>query len=493
MILTLEVSGQQALNLGAGSRKVFRSAGGQIGRLPDNDWVLPDPYISGHHAQVKFRNGQFFLEDTSSNGVFVNSPENRLPRGQPHPLKSGDRLFIEAYEIRVTITPDAPVQEPFISEPMAGSAGRMAPIPDDPFGLEAPPEPLVGTAEVDPLKALGIGDHRTPKATPAPKVADLAGSSPLSQHYQPPEIVPEGAEVAEPEEGPGLIPSDYDPLAPDDASKPAPVVRQRAAPAARPSTGKARPGAAPSAPATPRVRARPAREASLVQRAPTLPREAGASAPSPPPAAPPQAAPAVGTAEFDFAAFLQGAGLQGVEVSPDLARSFGQILRAVIAGLMDVLRSRERIKDEFRMRMTTFKAFDNNPLKFSANVEDALHNLLVKRNPAYLSPVEAFEDAFRDVRNHEMAMLAGIRLAFESMLGEFDPERLQESFDRQLKKSTLLSAAARLKYWDLYRERFGDRVKDADSCFRDLFGDEFAKAYQEQLEKLRTLHRADGP
>src|SRR5688572_27489121 len=114
MILTLEVSGQQAANLGARSRKVFRSAGGQIGRLPDNDWVLPDPYFSGHHARVQFRNGQFFLEDTSSNGVFVNSPENRLPRGEPHPLKSGDRFFIDVYEIRVTVAPDAQAQEPFI-------------------------------------------------------------------------------------------------------------------------------------------------------------------------------------------------------------------------------------------------------------------------------------------------------------------------------------------------------------------------------------------
>ena len=52
---------------------------------------------------------------------------------------------------------------------------------------------------------------------------------------------------------------------------------------------------------------------------------------------------------------------------------------------MDVLQARQRIKDEFRMRVTTFKAAQNNPLKFSANVEDALHNLLVKRNARRIS------------------------------------------------------------------------------------------------------------
>ena len=78
------------------------------------------------------------------------------------------------------------------------------------------------------------------------------------------------------------------------------------------------------------------------------------------------------------------------------------------------------------MEMTHFRPADNNPLKFSANVDDALHNLLVKRNAAYLGPVDAFEDAFDDLRNHQLAMLAGMRVAFDSLLAEFDPDRLRE-------------------------------------------------------------------
>src|SRR5688500_13322335 len=39
MILTLEVTGSQAQDMGAGGRKVFKAIGGTIGRLPDNDWV----------------------------------------------------------------------------------------------------------------------------------------------------------------------------------------------------------------------------------------------------------------------------------------------------------------------------------------------------------------------------------------------------------------------------------------------------------------------
>ncbi|MGH9373570.1 MAG: type VI secretion system-associated FHA domain protein TagH, partial [Vicinamibacterales bacterium] len=190
---------------------------------------------------------------------------------------------------------------------------------------------------------------------------------------------------------------------------------------------------------------------------------------------------------------LAGAGLEGVPVTPQLARSFGQIVRVVVSGVMDVLRSRQHIKDEFRMRLTQFRPADNNPLKFSANVDDALHNLLVKRNPAYLAPVAAFEDAFDDLRNHQMAMLAGMRVAFESMLAELDPDRLQHEFDRQLKNSAVLRLTARFRYWGLFRDRRVEMAKDPEATFRKLFGEEFARAYEEQLNRLKAENRAREP
>ncbi|MGH8187120.1 MAG: type VI secretion system-associated FHA domain protein TagH, partial [Steroidobacteraceae bacterium] len=156
----------------------------------------------------------------------------------------------------------------------------------------------------------------------------------------------------------------------------------------------------------------------------------------------------------------------------------------------EVLRARERMKDELRMRGTTFKAAHNNPLKFSANVDDAFHNLLVKQNPAYLDPADAFDDAFQDVRDHQTAFLAAMRIAFESMFAQFDPNRLQEEFDRQMKKGSILGVPAKLRYWDLYRDKYGDLVQDSQGAFRTLFGDAFAKAYEEQLERLRALGRS---
>jgi predicted component of type VI protein secretion system len=76
------------------------------------------------------------------------------------------------------------------------------------------------------------------------------------------------------------------------------------------------------------------------------------------------------------------------------------------------------------------------------------------------------------------------------MLAEFDPDHLQEQFDRQVKKGALLSIPAKLRYWDLYREWIHDMVRDAEVSFRELFGDEFGRAYEEQLKRLKMQGRA---
>jgi type VI secretion system FHA domain protein len=202
-------------------------------------------------------------------------------------------------------------------------------------------------------------------------------------------------------------------------------------------------------------------------------------------------APSASPGGSDLAALLAGAGVPEAVITPELTHSLGEILRVVVVGLMDVLQSRQRIKEEFRMQQTIFRPSDNNPLKFSVNVQDALHNLLVKRNPAYLGPVDAFADAFDDLRDHQLAMLAGMRVAFETMLAEFDPERLQQQFDTQLGRSSLVPA--KLRYWDLYRARRAELLKDPEHAFDHLFGDEFRRAYEEQFRKLKAQRaRANG-
>src|SRR2546426_8360261 len=188
MILTLEVTGPQARQIGA-AIKVFEASGGTIGRLPDNHWVLPDPHVSGRHAVIRYVNGTFFIEDTSTNGVFINTPENRLARGQPYALKSGDRIHIDLYEIRASITPaqTGPTADLFATEdPFALMSGPTpkpivrSVMPDlPPLGLPSSGE------DVDPLSVLGL-DPAPLKASPAPSAEQLARDGVWSEHYRPP-------------------------------------------------------------------------------------------------------------------------------------------------------------------------------------------------------------------------------------------------------------------------------------------------------------------
>jgi type VI secretion system FHA domain protein len=188
---------------------------------------------------------------------------------------------------------------------------------------------------------------------------------------------------------------------------------------------------------------------------------------------------------------LQGAGLSERDLSPEMMNELGQVLRIVVQGVMDVLHARTDIKSQFRLPLTRVQARENNPLKLSPNVESALHTLLVQRNPGFLATVPAFEEAFADIRNHQMALLEGVRAAFASMLEAFDPEELQKAFDNVVKRGGPLSGVlgGKSRYWDLYVDRYTTLQRDADDTFRRLFGDVFAQAYERQLERLKTLQR----
>ncbi|HTV01030.1 MAG TPA: type VI secretion system-associated FHA domain protein TagH [Luteitalea sp.] len=538
MSVTLEVVATGDAPPLAESRKVFGVAGGTIGRARHSDWVLPHNKVSSRHARVTYEHSVFYIEDTSTNGIYLNSPDNRLEKGRLHPLQAGDRLYIEPYEITVSISSDlqATRLRPMPVAPPAAPTPRYEP---DPFAglpaLGAPPAPppSVGPVslssvphaedEVDPLKLLGGGPSLpSSDSRPVPTARELDEGPLLGGHYQPPPVRMPPAVPAPPAAAPpaSFIPENYDPLAPDTRSFPMADVPMRAEPPAPPdfdvdlppspppvpppgfpspapsgpvghgAEDEWLPSAVPGLPLMDALPPAPAAEAFDPRPTPTpVPRRA---TPPPPPAPPPATAPMASPSSAshvsttaDLAGILAGAGLPGVPVTTELTQKFGQILRVVVHGLMDVLRSRHQVKDEFRMRMTVVRPVDNNPLKLSANVDDALHNLLVKRNPAYLGPVESFQDAFDDLRRHQLAMLAGMRQAFEHALAEFDPERLQAEFDRQVRKSSVFPIGGKLRYWDLYRDRQQELARDPEATFRRLFGDAFTQAYEEQMKRLK--------
>ena len=486
MDLSLEIVSANGQGLGPARRKVFGPEGGRIGRAPDCDWVLANPYISRHHATVRWISGTYYIESTGENGVAINTPQAMIPQRERRALKSGDRLFVDEYEITVGI--GVGVAEP----PAAGGLMSFAPG-DDPLGnlaatvqspmLADPLEP--SHDELDPLKQLsgGLPGRAAPAARPEANWNHTPG---VRDQFTPPPI-PAGA-----------IPDDWDKttFGRGNAGAPGPL-RSGAATSTTVGGGTAsipddwdktsfsRQSAARSRGAPLPLRPAPVSQGPVQHTlAPPGPvQDVGAQ--QIPAQQPPAQQTASSAAGFDVTAFLQAAGVDPATVAPETAGALGLILRTVVQGVIEVLQARAELKNQFRLPLTRIRTAENNPLKFAVNAEDALNSLLGRRSPAYLAPVEAFEDAFDDIRFHQMAMLAGMRAGFEQTLRRFDPQRLQEVFDKRVKRGGLLQMTTKPRYWELYAAEFRELTQDPDDAFKHLFGEVFAGAYEQQLEELK--------
>jgi type VI secretion system protein ImpI len=171
-----------------------------------------------------------------------------------------------------------------------------------------------------------------------------------------------------------------------------------------------------------------------------------------------------------------------------VARQLGEVLRIVVGGTMEVLKSRNDIRRELRLPSTVLASTDNNPLKFSADVNDALHKLLVQRSEAYLGAVAAFREAFHDIRYHQIALLRSVGVAFDHMLRRFEPRALEEHFGAKSDRAGVLSK--KHKPWQAYLEYYASLQSDRDHAYRRLFGEEWAKAYEQELQLQKNLERA---
>ncbi len=121
-------------------QKTFKQAGGVIGRGKDCDWIIPDRkrHLSNHHALISYREGTFFLTDTSSNGIQNSASGARLHKGDMVRIEHGSVYVLGDFEIRARLVHALATSDVEVGRPQA--AGSI--IPDDAF------------LDLDPLNAL---------------------------------------------------------------------------------------------------------------------------------------------------------------------------------------------------------------------------------------------------------------------------------------------------------------------------------------------------
>lgn len=135
--------------------KTFGRNGGLIGRGGECDWAIPDRkrHLSKQHARVSYRNGAFYLTDTSSNGIRAGNG-SRLPHGEPQRIEQDSVFLLGDFEIRARL-----LREP---DEFAMDVGRPQPagsiIPDDAFlaldPLQALDQDGADAYELDDLSAI---------------------------------------------------------------------------------------------------------------------------------------------------------------------------------------------------------------------------------------------------------------------------------------------------------------------------------------------------
>jgi len=186
-------------------------------------------------------------------------------------------------------------------------------------------------------------------------------------------------------------------------------------------------------------------------------------------------------------AFLEGAGLQDQsrpELTPEFMRLMGELLAIAAQGTVDLMQARAATKHELRAQVTMIAPQKNNPLKFAPDGQAAMAQLVGKRFPGFMPPLDAMRDAFNDLRAHQVGMTAGMRAALREVLQRYSPEQLEQRITRQSLIESLLPAARKSRLWDLYIEMYQQIKSEAEDEFDSVFGDAFLKSYDEEVARL---------
>ncbi|MEX3809668.1 type VI secretion system-associated FHA domain protein TagH [Paraburkholderia sp. BR13439] len=451
--LILSIEAERAGQAGARLEQVFDCRDGSIGRADECDWTLGAEGVSRLHALVRYLNGIYFIEDRSTNGMSMNGTP--LRKGDPAALKEGDRLLIDTFEISVRLSGNDETE------------AKMRGDPDDPHDSHDPVRtaPAVSSA---PMPAC------------APALARNDDAPDLSLLLAPRRTTP-AEDIGESE---GLIPDVADGSRPGASLDPLALFD---APSSYADEPPPRMSAAPGWNHTPAAADRfrpPQTEAARLEGA-VLPEDWDAAASL----VAARREPVLSEPGEDASATAgehcvpsQMPSPQHSPAAPDMAPELKEMFHIAVEAMMDVLRARAELKNSFRLPATLIQRSENNPLKFAPTAQDAVQRLLAPPDGGFLSGRAALNDAADDIRNHQMAMLAGVRSAFRSLLAHFDPARVEQETGGSMRRFSL---GGRPRYWERYKEQFETVTRNPDECFQRLFGDEFARAYEEQLGSLK--------
>jgi len=196
-------------------------------------------------------------------------------------------------------------------------------------------------------------------------------------------------------------------------------------------------------------------------------------------------------------AFFRGAGLDPTPLSVEQASAAltlaGQLLREMALGLMTNQQTRAELRGRYRIEETGILQAEQNPLKASASVDEALTRLFGPRSTRFLLPLEAVRASFTELKRHDQATQVALQDAIADYLRRLAPEQLEQQFAEALSRSGPLSADPGQKYWEMYGEFYRVLAQTTPEGLPHAFAEEFARAYATALAELAEQDKRPAP
>lgn len=189
-------------------------------------------------------------------------------------------------------------------------------------------------------------------------------------------------------------------------------------------------------------------------------------------------------------ALMDGAGLPFETLSsgltPELMEIVGKLLATAVQGTIDLNATRALVKREAHADVTKVVVRNNNPLKFFADSQTVLIQMLRKKMPGFMGAVEAMQDAYEDLQAHQVGVVSGMRATMNDLLQRLNPEMLEKRLKNGGLLESLFPATRKAKLWDAYTARFQKIVTESSQDdFQVLFGKPFLQAYERKIEKRK--------
>jgi type VI secretion system protein ImpI len=178
--------------------------------------------------------------------------------------------------------------------------------------------------------------------------------------------------------------------------------------------------------------------------------------------------------------FAQGANLSPGALARDpaqLAEELGRLVRLVTENLQQLLNARLQAKRIARVsNQTSIEALNNNPLKFSPSSDDALRIMFGPPTTSYLDARHALEEAFGDLKEHQLRSYSAMQQAIAMMVADLDPQAIDDATEADRGISGVIgSRKARL--WDAYVARWQAITRGRSDGLVDVFMQYFAEQY----------------